>query len=231
MKTTSILFLGIIMSLAIFILVTIAGYSGKSAQGHIEFNLESAGGEIAEQDLDNPKMLWGELTNLITGNTRISGTFSTLPPLKFSFRSGINVNNGLIIVSLKTKRVVNPAYRAIENFTTNLITAYLPEYNERFAVTLIDVNGVAVQKTKEGLSIGESPSLKPNTQQFQAKHNLPLWPKSIFMQELDPVKYFVIEKPGLYKLTLTQRLYVVKTNTFLETITLPPVTVDVRVEN
>ena len=50
------------------------------------------------------------------------------------------------------------------------------------------------------------------------------------MWELNPARYFIIEKPGLYKLTVIQRLYVADTNSYLKTITLPPVTVDVRVE-
>jgi hypothetical protein len=51
------------------------------------------------------------------------------------------------------------------------------------------------------------------------------------MNDLDPTKYFKITKQGLYKLTVTQRLYVMDTNTYLKAITLPPVSVKVRVEN
>lgn len=51
------------------------------------------------------------------------------------------------------------------------------------------------------------------------------------MSDLDPTRYFRIKQPGLYRLTVTQRIYIVDTNTYLKAITLPPVTVAVRVEN
>ena len=42
---------------------------------------------------------------------------------------------------------------------------------------------------------------------------------------IDPRRYFSIDKPGRYDLTVTLRLYVIDTNTFLKPITLPPVSI------
>ncbi len=47
---------------------------------------------------------------------------------------------------------------------------------------------------------------------------------------IDPRRYFSIKKPGLYELSLTLRLYVIDTNTYLKPITLPTVSIPVFVE-
>ena len=199
-----------------------------------EVNAQAADGLINLTDVDEARMLWGEITNVIVGNDRISGTFSNLPPVNALFRSGIEASNGLISVSLTKNVAVSKSYMAIENVTTNLIIVFLPEYNQRFSVVLTDTNGASVERTSEGHSVGQTPNVNPIIGESQARRNgyhlLPLWPNDIFEQEINPLRYFVLKEPGDYKLTLTQRLYVEDTNTFLKVITLPPISVDVRVE-
>jgi len=191
-----------------------------------------------EKTLDNPKMIWGETTNFLTGENHFTGIVRDGQPLKpvlTAIRGGIWVSNGLIILSGRPLKVLHMSYKGFENVSTNTIDAFLPTFNERFAVTMFDTNGILVPKSRAGLSLGQSPSLKFNTAWHHWKRysymSAHLWPKSILMYELDPTKYFVIKKPGLYKLTVIQNLYVVNTNGYLERITLPPVTTDVMVED
>jgi hypothetical protein len=208
----------------------------------------------------NPKMVWGSITNFVRGDP-------TGKPLQTELRSGINVSNGIIVISGKPLEVVRPVYLCIENClgpsffiptysqgvpttrvdSTNVVWAFLPAFNERLVLTLTDTNGAVVPKTSAGMSLGKPPSVKPYTRWFRWGNDgyklFTLFPKGVIeipfpyigdnVRELecDPTKYFDIKMPGFYKLTVIQRLYVVDTNTYLTTITLPPVTVDVRVEN
>ena len=60
---------------------------------------------------------------------------------------------------------------------------------------------------------------------------VPLTPENVAkMRGLDPTAYFVLEEPGLYRLTIAQRLYVADTNSCVKAITLPPVAVNVSVQ-
>jgi hypothetical protein len=120
---------------------------------------------------------------------------------------------------------------------------------------MTDTNGIPVPKTTLGLAFWQPLALKPNTgwRRFMINNHariglspkgvkeipfldligshLPLTPENMAEAwELNPARYFLLEKPGLYKLTVTQRLYIADTNTYLKVITLPPVTVGVRVE-
>ena len=134
----------------------------------------------------------------------------------------------------------------------------LPPAKERLQLSMTDSSGVDVPKTPEGLSLGQPFSLKPKAgwSQFQPQGTgrrgmmalMPVpglsscgvddWPNATFPsqedlergKELDPSRYFILTNMGLYKLTATLSIYVEDTNTCLKAVTLPPVTVDVRVE-
>jgi hypothetical protein len=130
---------------------------------------------------------------------------------------------------------------------TNVIYCLLPPLNERFDITMTNSDGAPVLKTPEGRRLGKPVSLKSYTEwsPHSAYKQLNfLGPKEVLpmafsdisqatpgMNDLDLTKYFKIRKKGYYKLTITQRLYVMDTNTYLKAVTLPPVTVPVRVEN
>jgi hypothetical protein len=134
----------------------------------------------------------------------------------------------------------------------------LPPAKERLQLNMTDSSGATVPKTPEGLSLAQPFSLKPKAgwTQFQPEGTvrrgmvalMPVpglnscgvddWPKSTLPNreelkrgnELDPSRYFILTNTGLYKLTATLSIYVEDTNTCLKPVTLPPVTVDVRVE-
>lgn len=198
------------------------------------------------QSVENPKIIWGETTNIMVGNVYVSGNIGHLNLIPASMRAGIGIpdSNGVIVISLHNK-ITYPAYRAYELVPTNSATSnkpidvFLPKRGEQFTLTLTDTTGAAVPKTADGLTIGKPDSLKAKTLYFlilqkggYGYFSSPMWPgiDDPHLERLDPTKYFAIEKPGLYKLTMVQRLYVVDTNAFLEAITLPPVTVNVQVE-
>jgi len=140
---------------------------------------------------------------------------------------------------------------------TNVVNIYLPPVHQRIALSLKDPEGTPVAQTREGtqlgapLALGEDTPFYNSTREMRRKR---LWrtgvPSRAFahvtlsdkfdpsmtaseigeMVQLDPTKYFIIKKPGLYKLTATFRFYVHGTNEFLMPITLPSIDVDVRVE-
>ena len=132
--------------------------------------------------------------------------------------------------------------------STNKLNGCLPSLDERFDMVMTDADGAPMPKTPEGRRLGRTLSLEPNVRwssRFTIAHQgfilLPrgilLMPFSEFNQgkpvenNLDPTKYFKISKRGLYKFTITQRIYVFGPNGYVKAITLPPVTVPVRVEN
>ncbi len=100
---------------------------------------------------------------------------------------------------------------------------------------MTDANGKAVPKTAEGRDLGQKglpAKVYWSHWERYGYHGVDLLPhEDCKLYPLDPTKYFMIEQPGFYKLTLAQRLYVVDTNTYLKTISLPPVTIDVKVED
>lgn len=198
------------------------------------------------RDPNNSKMIFGDTTNVLMGNLRVPGGTIThwLDLVPAVFRAVIDVpnTNGVVILSLSNK-IPYPALRGYELISSPIIVnsnsfveAYLPRLGEEFVLTMTDTNGVTVPKTTEGKTIGKPDSLKPGTNFTEArrKHYFgsPMWPglEGIPLQWLDPAKYFVLEKPGLYKMTFVQRLYIVDSNLCLKSISLPPVKVDVRVE-
>lgn len=141
---------------------------------------------------------------------------------------------------------------------TNLVTVYLPPVQQRLILTMFDSNGAAVTKTPEGRALGQPLGLKPGTQWTDLpragtgrKGMFSLFPREPYQiafsdeigagialpysevkidWEFNPARYFKLEQVGVYKLSVTLRVYVEGTNAFLKAITLPPVTVPVRVE-
>jgi hypothetical protein len=244
----------------VFSLFTIFLMFGKSVCNGAEPTNQIPSDEVRYNEA-NLKMIWGDTTNFLRG--QFNGG-----PLQTVMRSGIDVNNGIIVLSGQPLGVVHPARLCIEDclgplfYTptndqgipitpvdpTNVIWGLLPPFNERFNMAMTNLDGVPVPKTPEGRRFGRPESLKPNTEWYPQYMNvykkLDLIPKQVLpmsfsenskatagMNDLDPTKYFKITKQGLYKLTVTQRLYVMDTNTYLKAITLPPVSVNVRVEN
>jgi hypothetical protein len=119
---------------------------------------------------------------------------------------------------------------------SNTVITYLPPMDQRVNMTMTDAAGVDVPKTSEGLKLGKKPILKRSALSFRwdkyGCQSIVLWPKADSeLYPIDPAKYFAIERPGLYKLTLVQYMYIVDNNAYLKAIELPPVTIDVRVEN
>jgi hypothetical protein len=199
----------------------------------------------------NPKMAWGKVTNLVIGDTGFSGLVpKTLTPLTASLRAGINARDGVVVVSGQPLKVQRPTELLLFTESTQVWLG-LPPFNESGIVSMTDSNGIPVPKTPKGLALGQPLKLMPQTTWIRwGGNNRNPWVKifrtasreimtigsgmeklsSTGYLVLDPTQYFSIEKPGLYKLTVSLRLYAVDTNTFLKPITLPPVSVDVRVE-
>jgi hypothetical protein len=119
---------------------------------------------------------------------------------------------------------------------TNRIWTFIPPANECIALSMSDASGGLLPKTAEGLNLGQPPSLDRSARNFQwDKYGCEcavLLPDHDFeLYSLDPTKYFDIKNPGRYKLTLVQRIYVIDTNANLKPVELPPVSVDVEVQN
>ncbi len=199
----------------------------------------------------NPKMAWGDATNFVIGDTGFSGLVpKTLKPLTTSLRAGIDARDGVIVLSGQPLKVQRPTDLYL--FTDSIeVWIGIPPFNESVIASMTDSNGVPVPRTPKGLALGQPLTLKPETTWTRwGMNNRNPWVKVFSIAScqvmtvgtglekltssgylvLDPAQYFSIENPGLYKLTVTLRLYVVETNTFLKPITLPPVSVDVRVD-
>jgi len=137
---------------------------------------------------------------------------------------------------------------------TNWTDVYLPPVGERLVLSMTDTNNVPVQKTSRGVSMDAPSNLKSMTSVFSYERgdhqrlailpggivDIPFFdrPRStdfvshhddIETLDLNPGKYFILNQPGLFKLTVTQRLYIVDTNLYLEAVTLPPVSINVQV--
>jgi|SRR5882724_4485574 len=228
----------LLVSMLVFALNGCAEDSGSdSNSNHDTASSIDAASVILESDIDDSMMAWSASTNFMVGNLHSQASPSRLSPIEVTMRCGINVSNRTIVYSLKSQAMLHPAYRAIENISTNEPWCFQPLPNERFAIELEDSNGNLVKKTKLGQLLGSPVSLRPDTLYTHAySHgnrykNFDGLPKMVSMKEFDISKIFVLERPGLYKLTMSQRLYVVSTNFYLKTIYLPPATVAVRVEN
>jgi hypothetical protein len=194
------------------------------------------------------QMVWGATTNL-----EVRAPFDLVP---VSFKAGIRSSNGIIVFSRNPPKLLTPVSVYLENvhgrpiWTTPATTnngvvshdiekgeyvgfIFLPPESERLAIVMTNVDGVAMPKTQAGLNL-TLPKLggkKWGHWDKDGRQDLALL--SHADNELyffDPTKYFVIEKAGMYKLRLVQHLYVIGANRLLEPLSLPPVTVDIKVE-
>jgi hypothetical protein len=195
------------------------------------------------------QMVWGQTTNFLRadpgGKTKAT-----------ELRVGMRCTNSIMVLSLRSlkaaqsvsvylnSRLGRPVWdypvTTNDGVPTQMVTnwvdfLFLPPENDRFIITLTDDNGRPVPKTPQGRELGQSP-LRANIfwrdwGKYGCRHCdlLPWADEELYA--LDPTKYFAIEKTGLYKLTVVQRLYIIDTNAFLKAISLPPVTVDVKVED
>jgi hypothetical protein len=195
------------------------------------------------------QMTWGETTNFMRADP--GGKF-----MPTTLKVGIRATNSMIVLSGQPLKLVYPASVYIKSVlgrpvwtypetnvggvpsrnvdSSNWVSfMYLPLENDRLAVEMTDADGKPVPKTSEGAGLGQTGLPAKVYWRHWGRygyHGVDLLPHEDHeLYPLDPTKYFMIENPGLYKLTLVQRLYVVDTNTYLKAITLPPVTVDVKV--
>lgn len=126
----------------------------------------------------NPKMVWGGVTNLLTAD--LAGNTERL-----ELRSGINVKDGIIILSGQDSNAINPVRMCLENYSappsrgfstrsdqgvlttdvpsTNWAFVYLPPPRERFLMAMTDTNNVPVPKTSAGAALDSPSELNPST--------------------------------------------------------------------
>jgi hypothetical protein len=194
------------------------------------------------------QMVWGATTNL-----QVRAPFDTVP---VSFKAGIRSSNGIIVLSGSPPKLLAPVSVYLENVygrpfwttpaTTNngVIThetgkseyvgfIFLPSENERLAIEMRNADGIAVPKTRAGVKLA-FPKLgghKWGHWDKDGRQGLALLShQDVELYPFDPATYFAIEKPGVYKLRLVQHLYIIGDNRLLEPISLPPVTVELKVE-
>ena len=120
----------------------------------------------------NPKMIWGDTTNFLRGQDNGS-------PLQTAMRSGINVSDGIIVLTRQPLEVLHPARFCTEDclgplfYTptrydhgipvtivnpTNVVYTLLPPLNERFDMEMTNADGAPVPKTREGRRLGKPAS-------------------------------------------------------------------------
>jgi hypothetical protein len=96
-----------------------------------------------------------------------------------------------------------------------------------------DAQGVEIPKTQLGKSL-TFPRLGGKMWQHWDKDGRRCFSimshEDVPLYSFNPTNYFFIQRNGLYKLTLVQYLYVIGTNRFLEPISLPPISIEVKVE-
>jgi hypothetical protein len=208
----------------------------------------------------NPQMIWGDATNFLGAEIHGRPLQAALRS-GISVSNGIITLSGHPLEVVSPARfcfdhcsgplfwpATNEGHGyAIHLDITNYVNGYLPSLNERFDMVMTNADGAPVPKTPEGRRFGRSLSLEPNAMwpvNSVAHQGFDLLPRGVlpvpfseFNQgipgenDLDPTKYFKVVKRGLYKLTITQRVYIFGTNNYVKAITLPPVTVPVRVQN
>jgi hypothetical protein len=162
-----------------------------------------------------------------------------------AFKVGIFTSNRVIVLRGKPPKLSAPVEVYLENThgkpywsdSKSKIIAFffLPPDDEKIAVEMKDAKDVPVPKTAKGASL-TSPKLRGKKWRQDLRKDgrkilglLPYQDEQISL--LDPAEYFAIDKPGLYKLELVQHLYVIGNDGLLEPISLPPITINVRVEN
>jgi hypothetical protein len=187
------------------------------------------------------QMVWGEPTNL-----QLKNPFDIVSAM---LKAGIRSSNQEITLAGEPLKPVGRTLVYLKNVygrpvwtiphgtmtpSEYLSCIFLPPVNERMGVTMVDTKGVPVRKTTNGLNL-TPPALegkKWNHWERDQRECISLLShEDAEVYPLDPTKYFALEKPGLYKLTLIQHIYIIDTNNLLKAVDLPPVTIDVKVED
>ena len=110
---------------------------------------------------------------------------------------------------------------------------WIPPESERYRVSLLDDQGRPVQRTAKGQSVGQpirkNPVLKRKGGEYE-----PFWfepsSRSYSFQSFKPSDFFLVSKPGKYKFEWEMRLLYHNSATNFQTIVLPPVTLDIVVD-
>ena len=112
----------------------------------------------------NPAMIWGDKTNFVTGDP-FSSNGTNLVPLAVTLRAGVNVKNGVIVLSGEPLRVLDPADINIFTDSTQVWLG-VPPFNESVSVFMSDSNNLPVPQTPKGLAVGQPLMLEPGTTWF-----------------------------------------------------------------
>jgi hypothetical protein len=188
---------------------------------------------------DFTSVFWGIATNIVVGETHVSGVIHGYDPKECILQVGICLSTNRIFYSNKSKMFFPPIYEVLLHSSTNsrnkYIPVYLPNLNEQFDINIVDQNGSNIKKTLGGISIGKSDTLAKSVSHNLARKygykSFPLWPNQTnVLREISIGNMFSIKTPGSYKMLFTQRVYIVNTNTFLKAITLPSVSVNIEVD-
>lgn len=170
----------------------------------------------------------------------------------YSYKTLSSLTNKNKIILVQNNQMVSDADVVIVNNSTNTFRfwQFWPPTELACQIALTDEHGKAVPKTALGARYGRSPTASPDNQPTIHAGKLgliggfisPGYFSSWGGQEYNPIKNlpqcFKLEKPGNYKFTLINRIYVrehLGTNNnwqsyVLKPLTFPPVTVGVRVE-
>lgn len=209
---------------------------------------------------ENPGIIWGDTTNFLTGDIYTNVIATPLSPRPTSLRLAIASENpdSTIVLSGQALKASTPQEYLYIFTQCPRVWVGVPPFNESVTLSMTDTNGTLLPKTLRGFSLGEPVSLKskitwldwgmnnrnPWFKVFdEAPYPLMFFGKSggatntsdeqnvrWLGRAIEPAEYFSISDPGLYTLTISVRLYVIDTNMYLKPITLPPVSVNVRVE-
>lgn len=241
MKSTSLTVATLLTVAAFTILGDISGEARDITNiiGSLEDQLEAA----------YPKMVFGGTTNFVRGDVNDHIVAHALKPLATSIRAEIGAKDGIIHLSGQPLKVVKPAHLYVvrASRSPHWIWVGVPPFKQSVNLSMTNAGGLPVERTTEGADLGQPLTLQTGTAWikwggnnrnpwFVVPHELIKFASGLEKNAsgnyfvVDPTRYFSIKAPGVYKMTVTLRLYVVGTNTYLRPITLPPVTVPVRVE-
>ena len=157
-------------------------------------------------------MVWGQETNKLQAGLYYEGS-----PGQTSF-------------SPETKFV--PGIRCLSGKGMDFL--WIPPETERYRVSLLDEQGRSVQRTARGESVGQPVKKHPVLKKRMGGEYEPFWfgasGRPYFFQSIKPSDFFVISRPGKYKFEWEMRLLYHNSATNFQTIVLPPVAVDVVVD-
>jgi len=160
----------------------------------------------------NATIVWGRQTNKLQAGLYYEGL-----PGRSSFNPG-------------TKFV--PGIRSLWGKEMDFF--WIPPEAERYRVSLQDDHGRPVQRTAKGQSVGQPIRKHPILNKRMDGEYEPFWfgpsDQPYFFQSFKASDFFVISQPGKYKLEWEMRLLYHNSATNIQTIVLPPVTVDIVVD-